>query len=399
MKKKSKWLKTRHKVVTAILKPIISIYVKTVYNVDIQPFREQGGRQYLILMNHQTGFDQFFVAGSFKGTVYYIATEDIFSLGWISSVLKWLVAPIPIKKQTMDIQAVKSCLKVAKEGGTIALAPEGNRTYSGRTEYIKPGIVSLIKKLRLPIAIYRIEGGYGVKPRWSDVTRKGSMKAYVSRVIEPEEASSLSDDELYELICRELYVNEAVADAEFHHKNLAEYLERAIYVCPHCGLSTFESHGDIISCRKCGMKVKYLPTKELEGVGFSFPYRFVKDWYEYQCDFINDMSIDDLKAGVDYTDYADIWNVIVYSNKHKLAANQEIRLTGERITVGDELVFNFDETDAVTVLGKNKINIYHKDKVYQLKGNERFNALKYVNIFNRYKNIREGNSDVKFLGL
>lgn len=399
MKKKNKWLKTRHRIVTAILKPVVGLYVKIAYNVDIQPFREQGGRQYIVLMNHQTGFDQFFVAGSFKDPVYYIATEDIFSLGWISSVLKWLVAPIPIKKQTMDIQAVKNCLKVAREGGTIALAPEGNRTYSGRTEYIKPGIASLIKKLKLPVAIYRIEGGYGVKPRWSDVTRKGKMKAYVSKVIEPEEIAALSDDRLYDLICRELYVDEAVADAEFYHRNLAEYLERAIYVCPYCGLSTFESRGDIIKCRKCGIEVRYLPTKELEGIGFEFPYKFVKEWYDHQCDVINSMNLDDLESNVDYRETASLWNVAVYKKKYKISDSCDIRLKGNHISVGDNLNFEFEKTDAVTVLGKNKLNIYYEDKVYQIKGNERFNALKYVNIFNRYKNISEGNNNVKFLGL
>ncbi len=398
MKKKNSWLKTRHKIVTAILKPIVGAWMKIMCRVDAQPFKEQGDRQYLILMNHQTGYDQFFIAMSFKGPIYYIATEDIFSLGWISSVLKWLVAPIPIKKQTTDIQAVKNCLKVAKEGGSIALAPEGNRTYSGRTEYIKPGIISLIKKLKLPIAIYRIEGGYGVQPRWSDVVRKGKMKGYVSRVIEPEDVKAMSNDELYEVICKELYVNEAVADAEFHHKNLAEYLERAIYICPKCGFSTFESHGDIVECKKCGIKVKYLPTKELEGVGFEFPYRFVDGWYSYQNDVINSMSIEDLKDKIDYTETADLSEVIVYKNKYKIADNQQITLKGDCITVGDR-VFNFDETDAVTILGKNKVNIYHDNKVYQIKGNERFNGLKYVNVFNRYKNISEGNEDVKFLGL
>lgn len=399
MKKKEKWMKFRHRVVTAILKPPILTYVKIKYGVDIQPFKEQEDRQYLILMNHQTGFDQFFIAGSFKGPVYYIATEDIFSLGWISRALSWLVAPIPIKKQTMDIQAVKNCLKVAKEGGTIALAPEGNRTYSGKTEYIKPGIISLIKKLKLPIAIYRIEGGYGVMPRWSDVVRKGHMKAYVRRVIEPEDAKAMSNDELYELICSELYVNEAALDHEYHHKNLAEYMERAVYICPKCGFSTFESHGDTVECKKCGIKVKYLPTKEIEGVGFEFPYRFMEGWYSYQNDVINSMSIEDLKKKVDYTEKAGLWEVKVYDNKFKIADEKVITLKGDRIIVGDDLVFDFEETDAVTILGKNKVNIYFKDKVYQLKGDERFNALKYVNVFNRYKNIREGNNDVKFLGL
>ncbi|MBQ3185882.1 MAG: 1-acyl-sn-glycerol-3-phosphate acyltransferase, partial [Firmicutes bacterium] len=144
MKKKETWLKYRHRVVTAVLRPFFKAYCKFKYHIDMVPFKEQGDRQYLVLMNHQTGFDQFFIAASFKGPIYYIATEDIFSLGFLSRALSWLVAPIPIKKQTMDIQAVKNCLKVAKEGGTIALAPEGNRTYSGKTEYIKPGIISLI---------------------------------------------------------------------------------------------------------------------------------------------------------------------------------------------------------------------------------------------------------------
>ena len=76
-----------------------------------------------------------------------------------------------------------------------------------------------------------------------------------------------------------------------------------------------------------------------------------------------------------------------------------VALYGNRITLDDDLVFSFDETSAVTVLGRNKVNIYYKDHVYQLKGGKRFNALKYVNIFNRYKNICEGNEHGKFLGL
>ena len=398
MKKNNTWRKTRHEIVTAILKPIVGAWMKLKCRVDAQPFKEQGNRPYLILMNHQTAYDQFFVAMSFKGAVYYIATEDIFSLGWISSVLRWLVAPIPIKKQTTDIQAVKNCLKVAKEGGSICLAPEGNRTYSGTTVHIKPGIISLIKKLKMPIAIYRIEGGYGVQPRWSDVIRKGKLKGYVSRVIEPEDVKAMSNDELYELICKELDVNEAVADAEYHHKKLAEYLERLVYICPKCGFSTFESHDDIVECKKCGIKVRHLPTKELEGVGFEFPYRFVDGWYSFQNDTINNMSIEDLKDKIDYKDTAEFSEVIVYKNKYKIADKLPITLKGDCITVGDK-EFNFDETDAVTILGKNKVNIYHQDKVYQLKGNERFNGIKYVNVFNRYKNISEGNEDVKFLGL
>ena len=196
-KKDGKWLKFRHRVVRNIVYCVLRPYVHFKYGIKIEKFKEQEKRPYLILLNHQTPFDQFFVGMTFKGPVYYMATEDIFSLGWISSLIKYLVEPIPIKKQTTDVRAIISCLKVAKEGGTIAIAPEGNRTYSGRTEYMNPSIVSLARKLGMPILLYRIEGGYGSEPRWSDVVRKGKMRVWCARVLKPEEYAEMSDSELF----------------------------------------------------------------------------------------------------------------------------------------------------------------------------------------------------------
>lgn len=48
--------------------------------------------------------------------------------------------------------------------------------------------------------MYRIEGGYGVQPRWSDKNRKGKMRSYVFKVIEPEEYTKMSNEELFALI-------------------------------------------------------------------------------------------------------------------------------------------------------------------------------------------------------
>ena len=176
-KKKQKWIKFRHRPVRAVLNVTLGVYSKWKYGITVEKFRQQGDRPYLILYNHQTAFDQFFVGMSFRGPVYYVASEDLFSKGWVSSLIRFLVAPIPIKKQTTDIGAVMNCIRVAREGGTIAIAPEGNRTYSGKTEYMSSAIAPLAKKLKLPIAFYRIEGGYGVHPRWSDKVRKGKMRA------------------------------------------------------------------------------------------------------------------------------------------------------------------------------------------------------------------------------
>ena len=399
MKKKEswKWMKFRHKLTVWLIKPFFKPFIRWRYHITIEKFKEQGNRPYLIIINHQTAFDQFFVSAMFNRPVYFVASEDIFSIGFASDIIRTLVAPIPIKKQTLDLQAVKNCIKVAREGGTIALAPEGNRTFHGRTVYMKPGIASLVRKLGLPLAIMRIEGGYGIHPRWSDVVRNGKMRCYISRVIEPEEYASMTGDELFRIIRQELWVDEGCVTGEFHHKRNAEFLERAMYVCPFCGLSSFESHGDLITCTKCGRKIRHKPTKELEGVGFEFPHRFVADWYDYQCGFINRTDLTALTQEPVYEEIAELRKVIPYKNKQLLKREAAVQLYGDRITV-DGRVFPFGETSAVVVLGKNKLNIYFDKELLQLKGSKRFNALKYVQFFHRYQNIKAGKDD-EFLGL
>lgn len=400
--KKTKWIKPRHRAIRNIAYAVLYPYSKIKYGITIKKHKEETPRQYLILFNHQTAFDQFFVGMAFKNPVYYLASEDLFSKGWVSSLIRWLVAPIPIKKQTTDVHAVINCIRVAKEGGTIALAPEGNRTYSGRTEYMSSAIAPLAKKMKLPIVLYRIEGGYGVQPRWSDVVRKGKMTAYVYRVIEPEEYADMTADELFEEIKKGLYVDEGCKCGEFYHKKNAEYLERVFYACPYCGLSRFESRGDIIKCKTCEREIRYLPTKELEGVGFDFPFKFTTEWYDYQSDLVNSL---DPEAHIDepiFCDRSSVSEVIVYKKKLPIYKDAEIKLYGNRIEIAsgeDKLVFPFDETAAVTVLGRNKLNIYFDDKIYQLKSDKSFNALKYVNLYHRYLNVKKGAEYDKFLGL
>ena len=401
--KKKKWIKFRHKVVRNLAYAVLYPYSRIKYGIRVTKFKEQGDRPYLVLFNHQTGFDQFFVGMAFRGPIYYVASEDIFSMGKVSDLLRYLVAPIPIKKQTNDARAVINCAKVAKEGGTIALAPEGNRTYSGVTEYIKPSIVGLVRFLRLPVAFYKIEGGYGVQPRWSDVKRRGVIRCGVSCVMEPEEFKDMTDDELYQRICQELYVDEYQIEETYSHKKKAEYLERAIYVCPHCGLSEFESRGDVISCKKCGKRICYGEDKRLRGDGWDFPFSTVTEWYRYQIDFVNGLDFTKTPDRLIYEDTVTLSEVILYHGKKVLCEGASWRLYGDRFVVNEgsagELVLPFSELSVVTVLGKNKLNVYHGGTVYQIKGSERMNALKYMNFYYRYKNLTEEVENCEFLGL
>ncbi len=398
MKKNDTWVKKRHAIVRNIACFLIAPYARIKYGISIEKCDALKNRQCLILLNHQTPFDQFFVGISIPGPVYYIASEDIFSNGWISSLLRWLVAPISIKKQTTDIGAIKNCIRVAREGGTIAMAPEGNRTYSGKTEYINPSVAALAKKLNLPIVLYRIEGGYGVQPRWSDVIRKGTMRAYVSRIIEPEAYSDLSKEALYAMIQEGLYVDDTTCGRSFRHGRRAEYLERAMYVCPFCGLSSFHSQGQVVECNGCHRQVAYGASLELKGVGFDFPFQYTTQWYDYQKQYVSGLDLNAYIQAPAYRDQANVFQVVLNKRKKLLQKDADVALYGDRILLGDT-VLPFDACSGVTVLGRNKLNIYHGETVYQLKGSKRFNALKYVNFYYCHKNITKEGTYGKFLGL
>lgn len=403
MPKNKKWIKPRHRVVTALARAVLGPFSRIKYGIKVEKFKEQNGRQYLVLYNHQTAFDQFFVGLAFKGPIYYLASEDLFSKGWISSVIKYIVAPIPIKKQSTDVQAVMKCMKVAKEGGTIAIAPEGNRTFSGKTEYINPAIIALAKKMKLPIAIYKIEGGYGVHPRWSDCIRKGKMRAGVSRVIEPEYLSTVSNEELLAEIERDLFVDDTKNGGTFLSNHKAEYMERAFYVCHNCGLSTFISDGNHLKCKKCNSQIEYTDTLELKSEDNSFPFKTTTEWYEYQCKFVNSLDLSLYVQSPIYVERADFIKVIPCVKREALITNGELSLYGDRITVkdaqGSETVLNFANISAISVVGRNKLDIYYGGDIYQLKSNKRFNALKYANLFYRYLNSKDGERYGQFLGL
>ena len=401
-KKTKKWIRFRHRVVIGILRHTLGIYTRLKYHIKIDKFKNQGKRQYLVLFNHQTAFDQFFVSMAFRGHIYYLASEDLFSNGKLSALIKFLVAPIPIKKQSTDVHAIINWMKVAKEGGTIGMAPEGNRTYSGETSYINPTVAPLARKLGLPIVLFKIEGGYGAHPRWADKVRRGKMHAYVSRVVEPEEYASMTNDELYELIKSELYVNEAKEDVEFKRKNLAENLERAVYVCRNCGLSSFKTDANFIECKKCGERIEYLPSKKLRSEKADFPFEFFLDWYKYQHNYVNELDTRTLCDKPIYTDTARFSEIIPHKDKIVLKESASINLYGDRITINDgeadEECFRFEELTGASVLGKNKLNIYKKNQTYQFKGDKSFCALKYVNILHRHKNLTQGKEE-SFLGL
>lgn len=392
-RKKNQWHKPRHVFFYRLSQFLMGIYARIAYRYRGEKF-DNRDRQYIFCYNHQTALDQHLMYLSLPRQPYTVATEDIFAMGLLSRFIRYAQAPIPFKKSAADFAAVKTCVRIIHEGYSIALSPEGNRTFTGVTVHIKPSIGKLIKLLRLPVAVFIVRGGYGVMPRYADKVRRGRVTGRVERVIEYEEYKDLSDEAVYELLRDAMYVDESDSGAVCKSRHQAEYLERALYICPKCGkVGTLRSKGRTFSCTACGAKAFFDDTRVFHG---DFPFRTVYDWTKWQDDQVRALPVD---GGEKEPFFKERVRLRKLENGAKTVIFEcaEARIFSDRLEVG-ELTFRYDDISAMTICGKKRMDFYCGGVTYQLTSDKRFCALKYVNLYYHYQNRKEGIED-GFLGI
>ncbi|NCA98518.1 MAG: 1-acyl-sn-glycerol-3-phosphate acyltransferase [Clostridia bacterium] len=277
------WIHWRHRAVQVLLRPLLRLYYGWSYRYRGERYHEEDPHQaYLILANHNGAVDPILLALSFRQPIYYVASDHIFRWGFASKLIRFLAAPIPIVKAQLDLRAIHQMSTISREGGTIGLFPSGNGSFTGPEMPIHLGTAKLARLLKLPVLLFRFEGGYLTRPRWGVTTRKGSMNGRVVRALRVDEVAAMSPEALLKLIREELdadpYLETSaplptLASApnrvlpatripsyplqRYKGIRLAEYLERVLFVCPQCHhLNTLRSKGDRLSC-PCGFSVRY----------------------------------------------------------------------------------------------------------------------------------------------
>ena len=384
-KKKQTWTKRRHARIFALLRPVMRLYFRLRYNFKAQPSGLKKSA-YLIISNHQTTMDPFLLSLSFRFPIYFVASDDLFNLK-VSPLIKYLVAPIPKSKSLRDVAAMMGVLRVIKEGGAVGIFPEGNRTVSGGQWEMADAIAKLAKSLKVPLVIYNVCGGYGTDPRWGHSIRKGRASSGVRRIVSVEELSALSNEQLFGLIKDELAVNDAESGVSFKSKKRAEFIERALYMCPLCkNVSGIVSKKFKFKCRHCGAEAAY--TEKLSISPAVGDFKRINEWYEWERNEI----VKSVSEGSRVEDGDILFRESVKFKKKKKLDGDRVSIDKDKLVIYSnkrEQVFPLNEITALTMVGKKKFNFYYKDKILQVKGNKRFCAIKYVHIFDGLKQLND----------
>lgn len=385
-KKQKHWVKKRHAAVFAFLRFAMApfLWLRYHYRAEKAPIRKG---PCIVLSNHQATMDPFFISKAFPFQLYFYASDDLFNLK-VSPLIRYLAAPIPKSKSVADLKAVMISLRVLREGGAIGITPEGNRTLSGRQWEMGDSVAKLVKTAKVPLVLFNLCGGYGTDPRWGVKIRRGTkFVGRVRRILTPEEYAGMSDEELFGIIKNELDVDDTLSGERYKSRRRAEYIERALYMCPVCGsIGTIHSHGTGFCCTSCKTEAEY--TEDLKISPPVGGYSRIYEWYEWERQEI----VRRILVGEKISD-----GDILFRESVKL--QKKIKLPGNTVTLdkdslmisggGAETRYPLAEIDAITAVGKKKFNFYYKGKILQVKGGKRFCAIKYVHAFDGIRAARK----------
>ena len=245
----------RHRFIWRFFRPLVRLILFFRFNYRCRTSSIRG--PYIVVCNHVTDWDPLLVGAAFRRQMYFLASEHIMRLGFVSRLLDWLVHPIVRQKGGSAAGAVKEMLRALKAGCSVAFFPEGNRSWDGVTRDFPASTGKLVKAGGVSLVTFRLRGGYLSSPRWSgDTARRGELRGELVKVYTPEELKGMSALQINAAIARDIHVD-AYEDQRsrpvlYRGKRLAENLETLLFICPKCfARGTLRSEDDRFVCGRC----------------------------------------------------------------------------------------------------------------------------------------------------
>ena len=381
-KNKNRVVYPRHMGWNRFYRPVVKFIALIKHYKPKSYLKMKKGESYIVLANHQTGLDGILIPLSFQRHVYGVVTDSFLSKGWVAKMFKHQFGFIGKHKGTMDIKANMDMLRCIREGGSLLIFPEGNRTYAEFQFTYTDGFAKFIRFFKKPIVLFNYHGGTGVDPRFAKSRRKGPFYGEIKRILQPEEYESWSDEQLYEVIKENLRVYDSESGLLYKSKERAEYLERMFFICPKCGkIETLYSKGNYIYCKECGLKVEYTEDLHLKSDDPEFKFTKLVEWYNYQIRWVKAFEPKDDEVIFHDEEGAKLF-ISHPGKKRELIAKGPVILTKNYIKFAEKTI-DIHKIEIASPINGNNFNFSTEDEDYLVKGNDRFNPLKFVLMFNK----------------
>lgn len=133
------------------------IWPHRVYGLENLP--AEGGA--ILCINHFSAHDPLYVAACIprKRPVHFLAKKELFEHQPLKTFVTWLGA-IPVDRGHADLSAIRSSLKVVKEGGVLGIFPQGTRSLDNTPTPMLNGASMIALRGGVPVIPVYVDGPY-----------------------------------------------------------------------------------------------------------------------------------------------------------------------------------------------------------------------------------------------
>ena len=183
------------------------------------------------------------------------------------------------------VRNIKYCIE--KLGNTFVLFPEARYSLDGCTSYIPSSTAKLIKVLKVPVVVLKIQGNFITCPQWNKINKKTHVEAQMVQIITREECKDITLDEIASRIREHFQYDDYKWQLEhkvkIDHPKRAEGLHALLYKCPHCKAeSQMDSKGAKLFCNACGKTWEMDEYGQLHALDGKTEFHHIPDWSNWE---------------------------------------------------------------------------------------------------------------------
>jgi 1-acyl-sn-glycerol-3-phosphate acyltransferase len=152
----------------------------------------------LLVCNHNSFLDVFLLGIPLRRSLNYVARSTLFVP--VLGFLMRSVGGFPIQREGIGASGMKETMRRLRDGGVVALFPEGTRSRDGQLGELKPGIAALAARVGVPVVPAGLAGLFEVWPRFRRLPVAHPIRIHYGPPIMPEELAGLDTDSATALI-------------------------------------------------------------------------------------------------------------------------------------------------------------------------------------------------------
>jgi len=153
-----------------VFRVIVKAFFGIFYRVNIKGLEnvpDSGGA--VLCSNHIGELDMFVIGYRIKRLVHWMAKEELFRIPILTPFIKWLGA-FPVKRGKADVEAIKTAIRLVREGNIVGIFPEGTRMKNKKNKKPKVSRSALMIAEKcdvpvIPVAIKTTHNNYRIFSR------------------------------------------------------------------------------------------------------------------------------------------------------------------------------------------------------------------------------------------